>query len=119
MTHLPQKNVNSIPGKSCSNPRFTDFEGKKSRELFFFSRSQTHHETSELRNSSERPRKFPKIFGHSRIIFENSDNLQDKNLHAFGSAKVGRNMMLCDKLDRGLKREKFAKKQKNTSKERL
>ena len=57
---------------------FTDFEGKKPRGLFFFSGSQTHRETSELRNSLGRPRKFPKIFGNSRSIFGNSGTKQDK-----------------------------------------
>ena len=88
MTHLPQKNVNSIQfekgivhaNPARFNPRFTYFEGKKPRGLFFFSQSQTHRESSELRNSSERPRRFPEIFRNSRIIFGNSETLQDKNL---------------------------------------
>ena len=65
---------------------------KKSRGLFFFIQPQTHLETSELMNSSERPRKFPEIFGNSQnLIFGHSDTWKDKNLaHVFGSEKVGR-----------------------------
>ena len=96
MTHLPQKNVNSIQfekgivhaNPARFNPRFTYFEGKKPRGLFFFSQSQTHRDSSELRNSSERPRRFPEIFGNSRIIFGNSETLQDKNLTPLAQKKM-------------------------------
>ena len=85
------------PCKWHFDPRFTDFEGKKPKGLSFFSRSQTHRETSKLRNSSERPRKFPEIFGNSRIIFGNSDILQDKNLTPLAqkNLKVGQYMWVC------------------------
>ena len=76
------------PCKSPFNPRFTDFEGKKPRGLFFFSRFQTHRETSELRNSSELPRKFPEIFGNSGIIFGNSGTRQEKNLTPLAQKKL-------------------------------
>ena len=76
------------PCKSRFNTRFTDFEGKKPRGLFFFNRSQTHRETSELRNSSELPRKFPEIFGNSRIIFGNSGTRQEKNLKPLAQKKL-------------------------------
>ena len=85
MTNLPQKNVNSIQfGKEIVHvnhvfvPGSPILKGKKPRGLFFFSRSQKHRETSELRNSSELPRKFPEIFGNSRIIFGNSGTRQEK-----------------------------------------
>ena len=83
MTHFPQKNVNLIQFDKrivhvnhTTYPRFTDFEGRKPRGLFFFCYSQMHHETSELWNSSERPWKFSKIFGNSWIIFGSSVILQ-------------------------------------------
>ena len=79
---------NIRPCKSRFSSRFTDFEGRKPRWLFFFNRSKTHRETSELRNSSERPRKFPKTFGNSRFIFGNSDTLQDKNLTPLAEQKL-------------------------------
>ena len=87
MTHLPQKNVNLMQFEKrivhvnhASYPRLSDFEGRKPRKLFFLSRSQTHSETSELRNSLKCPWKFPEIFANSQLIFGNSDTLQDKNL---------------------------------------
>ena len=47
-----------------------------------------HRETSELWNSSERPRKFPEIFGNSWIIFGNSDIWQVKNLTPLAQKKL-------------------------------
>ena len=47
-----------------------------------------HGETSELRNSSELPRKFPEIFGNSRIIFGNSGTQQEKNLTPLAQKKL-------------------------------
>ena len=96
MTHLPQKNVNSIQfekgidqvNHALSLPRFTNFEGKMSGGLFFFSRFQTHRETSELQNSSKRPRKFPEIFGNSQIILGNSGTWQDKKLMPLAQKKL-------------------------------
>ena len=87
MTNVPQKNVNSIQfGKEIVHVNHVLIPGspilkeKKPRGLFFFSRSKTHRETSELRNSSELPRKFSGIFGNSRTIFGNSGTLQEENL---------------------------------------
>ena len=77
------------PCKSGFNPRFTDSEGKKpSRGLFFFGRSQMHHETAELQNSSVLPWKFPEILGNSWIIFGNSGTWQGKNLTPLAQKKL-------------------------------
>ena len=76
MTNLPQKNVNSIQiGKKIVHLNHVLIPGSP-----ILKRSQTHGETSELWNSSELPRRFPEIFGNSRIIFGNSGTLQEKNL---------------------------------------
>ena len=47
-----------------------------------------HPETSELWNSLEHPRKFPEMFGNSRIIFGNSDTWQEKNLMPLAQKKL-------------------------------
>ena len=82
-----KKNINVIQFEKrtvhvnhASHHRVFDFEGKKPWGLVFFGRSQTHRKTSELQYSSKCPRIFSEIFGSSRIIFGNSDTLQDKNL---------------------------------------
>ena len=80
MTHLPRKNANSIHFEReiahvnhALTPGSPTVKERMHRGLFFFSRSQMHRETAELRNSSECPRTFPEIFGNGRIIFGNSD----------------------------------------------
>ena len=93
MTHLPQKNVNSIQFEKrivhvnqCLNLTFTDFEEKKPRGLFFFSRSQTHCETSELWNVLRSFRKSLEIVGSSLETL--TINLQDKNLTRLAQKKL-------------------------------
>ena len=54
-----------------------------------------HCKTSELRNSLERPRKFPEIFGNSWIIFRNCDTLQNRNLTPLGQKKLAGILYHC------------------------
>ena len=58
------------------------------RGWVFFSQFQTHHETSELWNSSECSQKFSEIFGNSQFIFGNSGTPQGKNLTALTQKKL-------------------------------
>ena len=102
LTHLPQKNVNSVQfekrivhvNHALNEPGINLIPGspilkeKSPGDCSFSVDPKCIVKLQKLRNSSKCLGKFPEIFRNSWIIFGNSDTLQDKNLMPLAQKKL-------------------------------